>query len=562
MKIAARLWLIVGTALLGIITVVVVSLTQTRADLVEDREIKTRHIVEIGQSLMAWHHAQETAGTLTRDEAQAQALSAISALRYEQAEYLWVHSLGASIMLAHPNAKLVGTSVVDMADKEGKLLFREMNKTVEASGAGTVMYNWAKPGGDQAVPKLSYVKGFAPWGWVIGSGIYIDDVDAAFRSKALLFGTGAVIILGLVGLIATVIGRSIARPLAETTEALERLTRDETGVEIRHTERADEIGALARGLTVFERHVEQAQEIAAAKMRVQEIELARQCHIDKLTAEFDFQVASVVKSVTAAATQMQASSQSMSAIAEQTSRQSTAVAAAAGQAAMNVQTVAAATEELSASEAEIARQVETSSAIARSAVAEAERSAGIVTELTHAAGRIGEVVQLINTIAAQTNLLALNATIEAARAGEAGKGFAVVANEVKSLANQTSKATEEISVQIEAVQSAARQAADAIASIARTIESIDGASAAVAEAVDQQTAATHEIARNIEQAACGTQEVSTNIVDVSEAAQNAGTTAGEVLQAATELTNQADDLRRHVERFLVGVRTAGAAKAA
>ncbi|CAA7626161.1 Methyl-accepting chemotaxis protein [Candidatus Terasakiella magnetica] len=550
MRISVRLWLIVGTALCGIILVVLASLFQMNHDLMDDREIKTRHIVEVGTSLLGWYEEQERAGKMSRDEAQAAALAAIDRLRYEGTEYLWVHRLADTVMLSHANRKLVGTSLEDMKDPTGLSLFKEMNRAAREKNAAFIYYMWPKPGAADPVRKLSYVQHFAPWGWVIGTGIYIDDVAAAFRARAMEFGGGALLILAAVWLIATWVGRGITRPLGDVTVAIDRLTKDEHGLEILHTERKDEIGALARGLMIFRNHIEAAALASAEKLRKQEADLARQRRIERLANEFDHKISAVVKSVSAASAQMQSTSQSMSAIAEQTSRQSAAVAEAAHQAAMSVQTVAAATEELHASEAEIARQVEVSNERTRTAVDEAGRSSGIVSGLTAAAGRIGEVVQLINDIASQTNLLALNATIEAARAGEAGKGFAVVANEVKHLANQTAKATEDISSQIQEVQGAAQQAADAIAAIVVTINGIDETSAVVALAVEQQSAATSEIARNIEQAATGTSEVSTNISDVSDAAHSAGNTAHEVLAAASDLSNQASALRHEVEVFL------------
>jgi len=269
---------------------------------------------------------------------------------------------------------------------------------------------------------------------------------------------------------------------------------------------------------------------------------------------FERDVKGVVAAVSSAAGQMENAARTMSGNAEETSMQSTTVAAAAEEATTNIQTVAAAAEELSSSISEISRQVADSARIAAGAMDEADRTNRMVQSLAAAANKIGEVVKLINDIAAQTNLLALNATIEAARAGDAGKGFAVVANEVKSLANQTAKATEEIAAQISAVQSATRDAVGAIGGIAKTIGQINDIASAIAGAVEEQGAATQEIARNVQQAAMGTQEVTGTIARVSAAAAHTGSAAREVLTAATTLTGSSTTLERQVEKFLVEVR--------
>jgi len=272
--------------------------------------------------------------------------------------------------------------------------------------------------------------------------------------------------------------------------------------------------------------------------------------------DFERNVSGMVQIVASASTELESSAQVMSGTADETARQASSVAGAAEQASSNVQTVAAATEELSASIHEISRQVNQSTQIAGSAVEEAERTNSIIQGLAEAAGKIGEVVKLINNIASQTNLLALNATIEAARAGEAGKGFAVVAGEVKSLANQTAKATDEISGQIMAVQNATRNAVGAIHEIGNTIGKMNEIASAIAAAVEEQGAATKEIARNVQEAAYGTGTVTQNIASVTQAAGETGHASREMLSATGELSRQAQQLSGQVHHFLSKIRTA------
>jgi methyl-accepting chemotaxis protein len=269
---------------------------------------------------------------------------------------------------------------------------------------------------------------------------------------------------------------------------------------------------------------------------------------------FERDVSGMVGLVSVSANQLQATAQSMSSCADQTNRQASAVGSAAEHASSNVQTAAAAAEELYASIHEISRQVSQSNQIAHSAVAEADRTNIMIQGLADAAGKIGDVVKLINNIASQTNLLALNATIEAARAGDAGKGFAVVAGEVKNLANQTARATDEISAQIAAVQNATKESVTAIHGIGTTISKISEITSAIAAAVEEQGSATQEIARNVQEAAQGTDTVSANISGVSQAAVETGQAAQQVLSAATEMTRQSDQLSVQVDQFLTTIK--------
>jgi methyl-accepting chemotaxis protein len=339
--------------------------------------------------------------------------------------------------------------------------------------------------------------------------------------------------------------------------------------------RQDEVGAMAKAVAVFrdnaievermraEEEARKQQELEAEErrraeeeQRKQEAEREKREAMLKLADTFESRVGGVVQNVSSAATEMESTAQAMSATSEQTTRQSTAVAAAAEQATSNVQTVASAAEELSSSIAEISRQVATSNDVAKRGVGQAEQTNATVRGLAEAADKIGEVIKLIQDIAEQTNLLALNATIEAARAGEAGKGFAVVASEVKSLANQTAKATDEIGQQISAMQSATTGAVDAIQGITAVISEISETAAAIASAVEEQGAATQEIARNVQQAAAGTQEVSSNITGVSEGAQETGNAVGNMMSAAGELAREAETLRKEVDGFLGEIRAA------
>jgi methyl-accepting chemotaxis protein len=378
------------------------------------------------------------------------------------------------------------------------------------------------------------------------------SVSSTMVMQAIVAGIGIVIGLAL----AFFVARSIVAPVTGMTAAMQKLADGDKSVEIPARGDKDEIGEMAAAVDVFKQNMIRADELAAEQKVEQEKKQGRQVAVEAYIAEFDGAVRRSLQVLASAATEMQATAQSMSATAEETSRQATAVAAAADQASANVQTVATASEEMSSSISEISRQVEQSTQIARKAVDEAHGTGETMHELAEAAQKIGVVVQLIQDIASQTNLLALNATIEAARAGEAGKGFAVVASEVKSLANQTGKATEEIAAQINAIQSAAQRAVGAIEGIDGTIGQISEISTSIASAMEEQGAATREIARNTQEAAKGTHEVSQNIGGVNQAASETGAAAQQVSDSSSELGKQAETLRTDVETFLEKIRVA------
>ena len=365
---------------------------------------------------------------------------------------------------------------------------------------------------------------------------------------SVMFGLGFGFAVGQYG---------IAKPIRAVVELLQQLAAGKYDVGISGTERGDEVGDVARTALVFkenglarirmEREQKEAEVRAAAQRRTDMLQLAD---------GFERAVGEIVETVSSASTELEASAGTLTSTAERSQELTTVVAAASEEASTNVQSVASATEELSSSVNEISRQVQESARMASEAVGQARHTNDRVSELSKAAARIGDVVELINTIAGQTNLLALNATIEAARAGEAGRGFAVVASEVKALAEQTAKATGEIGQQISSIQAATQESVGAIREISGTIERLSEISSTIAAAVEEQGAATQEISRNVQQAAQGTQQVSANITDVQRGAGETGSASTQVLSAAQSLSTDSNRLKLEVGKFLNSVRAA------
>ncbi|MDE2330223.1 MAG: methyl-accepting chemotaxis protein [Bradyrhizobium sp.] len=384
------------------------------------------------------------------------------------------------------------------------------------------------------------------------------DSTAEYESASHMMIISSVvgIVLGL--LLGFLIGQyGVAKPLTAIVDLLQSLAEGHFDVDIAGTDRKDEIGHVAKTALVFkENGLAKIRMEAEQKEAEQRAIVQRKQDMIKLADQFQGAVGEIIETVSSASTELEASASTLTATAVRAQEITTAVAAASEEASTNVQAVASATEEMASSVNEIGRQVQESARMAGEAVDQARKTNDRVSELSKAAARIGDVIELINTIAGQTNLLALNATIEAARAGEAGRGFAVVASEVKALAEQTAKATGEISQQITGIQAATQDSVGAIKEISNTIERLSEISSTIAAAVEEQGAATQEISRNVQQAAQGTQQVSSNITDVQRGAGETGSASSQVLSAAQLLSRDSNRLKQEVGEFLSTVRAA------
>ena len=452
------------------------------------------------------------------------------------------------------NAALRDAALKLLALGEGKTsVFKLRQKELDANDYGQVALEESR--------KLNVGLGISVQQLVDGVQTETDASTWQARKEISLATTvmlalGGLTFIGSALFVWLYVGRNILRRIGSLQRSMQLLSDGDLESEIYRSSQHDEIAAMANALQIFRESMIEARALGADQDKDRIAKAERTSRMEARIVEFEATVRTALDSLQKSANSMQSTAQSMSATADQSSALVNAVASAAEETSVNVQTVSSGTEELSSSISEIGRQVVASAQIARKAVDEAGQTDATMQGLAENAGRISVVVDLIQTIASQTNLLALNATIEAARAGEAGRGFAVVASEVKSLANQTAKATDEILSQIANMQTVTTSAVSAIRNISQTISEINEVTTAIAAAVEEQGAATREIARNIQHAAGGTSEVSSNIVGVSTASAEAGSAASEVLSASGALRREADVLRSEIDAFLSNIRAA------
>ena len=557
LSIGVKIQSITLTALLGLTILVGISTFSIYASVTSARSDSEMQLVESASGVVQYFYREEQAGRMTRSAAQSVAAAAVRAMRYDGDQYFFITDLQARMIMHTIMPALESTDAGTIADPNGYHPFAEMADLVRRQGEGSVSYLWPKPGTHLPVAKITFVKGFQPWGWVIGTGNYVDETFARVRMRIATMIAGIMVVLLATGAVAIVVGRHVSRPLVALATTMGELAAGNYNQGALPSTRKDELGRMIQSMTVFRKAMADRMELEAqASAAFDGAEARRKAQMRALADDLQGTVSQIADEVSVAADDLRSTSERLSRNALNSASRSNTVAASAEEAAAAVVALSAAAQQLEASVNHIAEQARDSEEMATSATREARMTAALVGELSQSATQIIDVVAAISSIAQRTNLLALNATIEAARAGEAGRGFAVVASEVKQLSSQSAQSAGDIQVQIEKVQQSMGRAGDAIQSIGGRIMDLSTAATKIAGAVDQQEQAAVEIARGASQAAAGTSAVTRNIIQVARDAEETGTASDRVLQSADRLSQHSARLSAAMNEFLSGLRAA------
>jgi methyl-accepting chemotaxis protein len=556
-RLSTRMSAIVVVAVVGLAGLAVDGLMRGRDLAYDGRQRELQRVVEVATSLADGAAARAKNGLAADDAALAEFARAISAMRYNGEDYPFVFDANGTL-IAHPDVMLVGTTeLYDKADADGRLAYHDMVAFAKEKGGGFFDYRGPKPGGEEEVPKIAalrYIDAFG--GLVIAASASTDDTAADIRAMTLRSGGIALAAVLLIGGLVAWIALSIMLPMRRLNAALERVGAGDylSPVDVRDN---GDIGAMAETVEKLRDNLA-AGETERGRAEAERQRMEEGIVADRLAIANDFErtIGQLTHAFASSSDSILAAAAELSRAAEADATAARTVSEAADEAATNVETVAAAAGQLAGAVGEISRQVSEANSVAGGAAGEAQQAERDIRALSESAGRIGEVLELIRSIAEQTNLLALNATIEAARAGEAGRGFAVVASEVKQLAGQTAKATEEIGAKIEDIRAATSTTVASIGRIVSTIDAVRSIAGAIAGAVEQQSAATQEIAANTQRAADGTQTVTRNIHGVTSGAETTGRASEDLERLARTLADQSGRLGTEVATFIGTLRSA------
>ncbi len=536
LNISHRLWLLTLLTAIGLIATTLLALEEYHKDLIKEKMLQTQSLVENAYSIIADYEAKAKQGKIPLEEAQTNAKQAIKMLRYDETNYFWINDLNARIIMHPIKPELDGKDLSGFTDPNGKKIFVDFARMAKQHGEGSVPYLWPKPGFDQPVEKISYVKGFKPWGWVIGTGIYIDDVDKAFWTNAMLLTSTATVILALMLSLAVVITRSIVTPLNHTTRALDDIAMGDGDLTRRlETEGKDEISNLS---VAFNRFCDKIQQIVVKTSQIS-------AQLATATEELSSTTVQTHENIT----QQQHETQQVATAVTEMATTVKEIAESAEGAAGSAHT---ANEQAQQGKAEVTSVTTAISDLAN----EMNSASDVINRLAGDSEQIGTISDVISGIAEQTSLLALNAAIEAARAGEQGRGFAVVADEVRTLANRTQQATTEIRDMIERLQTGTRSAVDVIRRSGEgTAETVEKSNSA-AESLDQIVSSVAlisdrntQIASASEEQSAVAQEIDRSVTQISQLTEHSYLASQQIAQATAELAHLGESLQEMIAHF-------------